>query len=254
MDPILSSILSGLVGFFATQVDEFFVLVLYFSRCRPRGPLTVVDVVTGNLLGNAAVLLFSGVGVLLGAFFPEKYIKLLGLLPIFLGCSTLLKRTWRRLKKAKRVVPVPVKDVEKEQSIVSEELSGGTPLLNGEEHDVVGESDESPESMTTESSVRPLFFLRPGVVEVFCVSLGNGTEEISVYASLLITPSLLRIITTLAVLIAMVFVWLALALSLVRCKAIAKKIEDYGEAFEPWLLIALGVYILFGSVMIPVQL
>lgn len=78
-------------AFSATNIDDIFMLLLFFSRIQDH-QLRPAEVVGGQFLGVGALVLFS-----LGAFFgqqllPSTWLGLLGLLPISLGVSQLLER------------------------------------------------------------------------------------------------------------------------------------------------------------------
>jgi len=62
----------------------------------------------------------------------------------------------------------------------------------------------------------------------------------------------LRAAVTAAALLGMALAWQALALALVRLPPMARAIAAVGDAAEPVLLAAVGLYCLVGSVLIPV--
>ena len=85
--------------------------------------------------------------------------------------------------------------------------------------------------------------------------LAGGVEEVSVFMPLLASESAApwNVVAVVATLCGCCAVWLALAAALVRCPPVARAVEWGGEAAEPWLVIAVGVYCLVGSVIIPVS-
>ncbi|WP_279358782.1 cadmium resistance transporter [Methylobacterium indicum] len=72
--------------FASTNLDDLFVLIGFFSdpRYRPR------QIVAGQFLGIAALVLASLAGALLSLVVPPAWLGLLGLVPIVLGCHRLL--------------------------------------------------------------------------------------------------------------------------------------------------------------------
>ncbi|MFM7488566.1 MAG: cadmium resistance transporter [Cytophagales bacterium] len=54
-------------------------------------------------------------------------------------------------------------------------------------------------------------------------------------------------LTMIAIFVAMTFVWCALAKYLVNHRYVANKIDRYGHMLMPFILILLGVYILYES-------
>ncbi len=72
--------------FASTNIDDVFVLIGFFSdpRYRPR------QIVIGQCLGIAALVLASLVGALLSLVVPPAWLGLLGLVPVALGFRRLL--------------------------------------------------------------------------------------------------------------------------------------------------------------------
>lgn len=87
---LLTAIIAGTVTFAATNVDDIFVLMLFFSQInrhlRPR------HIVIGQYLGFTALIAISLLGFLGGLFVPRAWIGLLGIAPIVIGVKKLLRR------------------------------------------------------------------------------------------------------------------------------------------------------------------
>lgn len=87
---LFTAIITGTVTFAATNIDDIFVLMLFFSqvnrRLRPR------HIVIGQYLGFTALIAISLLGFLGGLFVPRAWIGLLGLAPIVIGAMKLLRR------------------------------------------------------------------------------------------------------------------------------------------------------------------
>jgi cadmium resistance protein CadD (predicted permease) len=84
---LLTAIITGTVTFAATNIDDIFVLMLFFSqvnsRLRPR------HIVAGQYLGFTALVAISLLGFLGGLVVPRAWIGLLGLAPILIGVKKL---------------------------------------------------------------------------------------------------------------------------------------------------------------------
>ena len=247
MAPIFAAAAAAAAGFIATSVDELLLLVASFARASsPNSDLTPSDVVLGNLLGFALVLAASALG-LAGILLPPSYIKLIGLLPLLLGCRQLARRAikWHRKRSAKRD-------------------SGGGGGGGGDAGEAAEGLLPEPPASTQAPSPSPAppvpppallaRCLRPRVAEMAAITLAGGAEEVSVYLPLLASESgsPANVATVLLVLVVLMAVWLALAAALVRSPPVARAIENFGEACEPWLMIVVGIYCLLGSVLIPV--
>ena len=86
---LLTTVITGAVTFAATNVDDIFVLMLFFSqvnsRLRPR------HIVAGQYLGFTALVAISLLGFLGGLLVPRAWVGLLGLAPIAIGMKKLLR-------------------------------------------------------------------------------------------------------------------------------------------------------------------
>ena len=87
---LLKANTAGVVSFAATNIDDIFVLALFFRRLG-RG-LKVRHVVAGQYLGFSALVAISLVGYFARLIMPPEWIGLLGLLPIAIGVRHFLKR------------------------------------------------------------------------------------------------------------------------------------------------------------------
>ncbi|MER3432246.1 MAG: transporter [Leptolyngbya sp. ERB_1_1] len=86
----LSAVLTGAIAFSATNIDDLFVLMLFFSQVDSS--FTKYQIYLGQYLGFAAITACSLLGFLGGLLIPQTWIGLLGFLPIFLGVRAILKR------------------------------------------------------------------------------------------------------------------------------------------------------------------
>jgi cadmium resistance protein CadD (predicted permease) len=76
----------GVAAFAATDIDDLFVLMLFFSNAayRPR------QVILGQYLGIGALIAMGVLGALIALVVPPMIIGLMGLLPIAIGIKKLL--------------------------------------------------------------------------------------------------------------------------------------------------------------------
>jgi len=87
---LLTAIITGTVTFAATNVDDIFVLMLFFSQVNNH--LRPQHIVIGQYLGFTALIAISLLGFLGGLFVPRAWIGLLGLAPIAIGVRKLLRK------------------------------------------------------------------------------------------------------------------------------------------------------------------
>jgi cadmium resistance transport/sequestration family protein len=84
-----TAVLTGVVSFAATNIDDIFVLMLFFSQTG--GAFRNRHVVMGQYLGFAALAALSVLGSLGVLVVPREWIGLLGLVPVFLGVRALAR-------------------------------------------------------------------------------------------------------------------------------------------------------------------
>jgi cadmium resistance transport/sequestration family protein len=86
----LSVLGRAVVAFAATNIDDVFVLTLFFAQKNLRR----WHVIVGQYLGLAGLITISLVGYFARLFIPHTWIGLLGLAPIAIGIKKLID--WRR--------------------------------------------------------------------------------------------------------------------------------------------------------------
>ncbi|MGA3204285.1 MAG: cadmium resistance transporter [Bryobacteraceae bacterium] len=104
--------------------------------------------------------------------------------------------------------------------------------------------DASEEETGTQG---PSFAERANVTAVAAVTIANGGDNISIYTPLFATRSGYDIAAIGAVFAAMTLVWLVLARWLVNHRMIGAPIRRYGGRVVPFVLIALGFWILYDT-------
>jgi cadmium resistance transport/sequestration family protein len=80
-------LLTSVAAFASTNIDDIFLLMLFFGNKEYRPQ----QVVMGQYLGFSGLVILSLTGSLAGMVIDSKYIGLLGLVPIYLGAKELLK-------------------------------------------------------------------------------------------------------------------------------------------------------------------
>lgn len=87
---LLKAIMTGVVSFAATNIDDIFVLTLFFGQTGRR--LRRWHIVAGQYLGFTALVAISLVGYFARLVVSPAWVGLLGLLPVAIGVRGLL---WR---------------------------------------------------------------------------------------------------------------------------------------------------------------
>jgi cadmium resistance transport/sequestration family protein len=95
---------TGVAAFAAINVDDIFILMLFFSQVG--GEFRNRHVVLGQYLGFATLVALSVLGSLGVLIVSEEWIGLLGLVPIFLGVRAALRTLWGGTEEEERKEPV----------------------------------------------------------------------------------------------------------------------------------------------------
>jgi cadmium resistance protein CadD (predicted permease) len=85
---LATAIALGVTLFVATNLDDIFILLVFFADPRFRAR----NILVGTYLGLGALVLISAVAALIALVIPPFYVKLLGLIPIALGIKSLISR------------------------------------------------------------------------------------------------------------------------------------------------------------------
>jgi cadmium resistance transport/sequestration family protein len=83
-------IFTSIIAFASTNLDDIFILTLFFGNKRFKER----EIVTGQFLGIVTLIAISLIGSLIGLLIDPSYIGLLGFIPIYLGG----KGIWALLK------------------------------------------------------------------------------------------------------------------------------------------------------------
>ncbi|MEH1908345.1 MAG: cadmium resistance transporter [Nostoc sp.] len=90
MNDLVTAITTGITAFTATNIDDIVILTLLFSQINKT--FRSGHILGGQYLGFAALIIASLPGFFGGLIIPQDWIRLLGLMPIIIGLSSLLKR------------------------------------------------------------------------------------------------------------------------------------------------------------------
>ncbi len=185
MQSVMASIAPPLLSFVVTNIDDLFILMLFFSQTGQG--FKKRHVVIGQYLGFSALILVSLLGYAGSLFLPRQAIAILGIFPIAFGVKALLDRS----------------------------------------------DDEAPELAFRSS------------LAVAGVTIANGGDNIGIYVPFFANYQPQQLAIVVSIFLLMVAVWCFLAFVLIRQRAIAKLLENYGGAIVPFVFIALGGYIIW---------
>lgn len=85
----MQTLFEAVFTFLGTNIDELFILMTLYLELGNN--LKKREIITGQYLGLSFLILVSFIGSLGTILIPEKYIPLLGIVPIFFGIKELLE-------------------------------------------------------------------------------------------------------------------------------------------------------------------
>lgn len=165
-------------------------------------------IITGQYLGFIATIVISLLGFIGVMALPRPLVGLFGLLPIALGIRELLK--------------------------------------GRQAEDDVDETITPPQSVTRHPLLASL--LSPQTYGVAAVTLANGADNVSIYVPLFASQRPAEVAVIVAVFLLLMGVWCYIGWWLVRRPTAARLLSRYGQRLLPYVLIGLGVYIIWESV------
>ncbi|BAY90268.1 MULTISPECIES: cadmium resistance transporter [unclassified Tolypothrix] len=207
MSQLGTAFTEGIIAFAATNIDDILILLLFFSQIDSNFRRRHIFI--GQYFGFAAIILASLPGFFGGLVVPREWIGLLGILPIAIGIKHLLERE---------------EDTTEVQTV---------------SHDFTQTSPHNRILAVIWS------ILHPYTYKVAAVTIANGGDNISIYIPLFAGQSLSSLGVILIVFFVMVAIWCAIAYFLSRHPTIAYILSRYGKHIVPFVLIGLGVFIMY---------
>ncbi|MEH2141210.1 cadmium resistance transporter [Nostoc sp.] len=197
----------GIIAFIATNIDDIIILLIFFSQVDVN--FRRRHILLGQYLGFTAIIIASLPGFFGGLVVQREWIGLLGLLPIGIGIQQLVSR--------------------KEETTTVQTVS-----------------NDFRESTPTNPVLSFLLsVLHPQTYKVAAVTVANGGDNISIYIPLFAGHDLASLGVILSIFFVMVGVWCAIAYFLSRQPTIAYILSRYGKAVVPFVLIGLGLFIIY---------
>jgi cadmium resistance transport/sequestration family protein len=99
---MLTLIVSIIVFFTATNIDDIFLLMTWFSQAKTTEQKLYI--VAGQCFGFILLLALSLIGAFGALLIPQEWIGILGLVPIYIGIKSLLALSKDRKEKSNRLV------------------------------------------------------------------------------------------------------------------------------------------------------
>lgn len=216
---MINAIIKAIVSFASTNIDDIFVLMLFFSQVS--AVIKKSHIIIGQYLAIGTLTIISIIGAFGVSVIPKEYIGLLGLAPISIG----IKAWAEHRKEGNKIEDTDVHKRSKDQNNELKEIS------------------------YTKNSIMIFIkrFINPAIVKVFCVTLANGGDNIGIYIPLFSSMSLSDILVTITTFALLIALWCFIASKLVEHPLVQKNIEKCKDIFVPIVFIGLGIFILIES-------
>jgi cadmium resistance protein CadD (predicted permease) len=202
-------IFTSLFAFASTNLDDIFILALFFGSRQFNDK----EIVAGQFLGISALVAVSWVGSFIGFVVSPAYIGLLGIMPVYLGVKGIIQLVKRH----------------------HEDLD-----LSAPSHRRPAPSHRRSGTLNKKRNPHP-------ILSVAMVTIANGGDNISIYLPLFATLSTGHQLTMTIVFLVMTAVWCALAKYVTQHPLLKNSLNRYGHIVTPFVLILLGLYILYES-------
>jgi cadmium resistance protein CadD (predicted permease) len=202
--------IEGIIAFTVTNIDDMMILLLLFSQIDSN--FRKRHIFIGQYLGFFAIIILSLPGFFGGLFIQREWLGLLGIIPIAIGMKQLINQQ--------------------------------------------AEGTESTEVQTVNPDFprllhpNPVFsfflsILHPNTYQVAAITIANSGDNISVYIPLFAGQDFVSLGIIIAVFLAMVGVGCGIAYLLTSQVTIGYILSRYGRAMIPFILMALGLFIMY---------
>jgi cadmium resistance transport/sequestration family protein len=207
MNQLGTAFIEGIIAFFATNIDDMIILLLFFSQIN--ADFRRRHIFFGQYLGFTAIIIASLPGFFGGLVVRRELIGLLGILPIVIGLKQLLSQQ---------------EETTEIQTVTSDfkQSSHRNPIISF-----------------------ILSLLHPNTYKVAAVTIANGGDNISIYIPLFAGHNFASLGVILSVFFLMVGVWCLIAYLLTLHPTIADILTRYGNFLVPYVLICLGLFIMY---------
>lgn len=114
-------IITSIIAFSSTNIDDIFILMLFFAKKEYK----TRHVVIGQYLGIVALIAISVIGSFIGLLIDQKYIGLLGLLPVYFGIRGMFKLFKRKEENTEEELRVNTNKANKTLSVAAVTFANG---------------------------------------------------------------------------------------------------------------------------------
>lgn len=222
---MLQTIISAVVSFASTNIDDIFILTLFFGMAEHE--IKNSHIVAGQYIGIAILCLISILASIGLNVLPSAAVSALGLLPIAIGLGMLWKRY---IKKS-------------DSSDIDDSIKENDEALKKLDDDDMIANIEIAENNRLFKWTRML--LPVGIAKVAAVTLANGGDNLAIYIPFFANMSWTDLTLTLLIYACLVGLWCFIAFKIAGHETVKASLERFGHLVVPFVLIVLGLSILF---------
>jgi len=202
--------IEGIIAFTVTNIDDMMILLLLFSQIDSN--FRKRHIFIGQYLGFFAIIMLSLPGFFGGLFIQREWLGLLGIIPIAIGMKQLINQ-----------------QIETTESTEVQTVNPDFPRL---------------------LHPNPVFsfflsILHPNTYQVAAITIANSGDNISVYIPLFAGQDFVSLGIIIVVFLAMVGVGCGIAYLLTSQVTIGYILSRYGRAMIPFILMSLGLFIMY---------
>jgi cadmium resistance protein CadD (predicted permease) len=191
-------IVIGISAFVSTNIDDIFLLIVFFSNSLK---FPKYHVVIGQYIGIGLLIAISIIASFISLVIPSFFIGFMGIIPIIIGIKKLIENYKKK------------KEPEETNSLKYNKLTKTNSVLS--------------------------------FLSVAAVTFSNGGDNIGIYTPLFASSNTTgQIVIVVIVFIIMTAVWCSIGYYLVNHSFLANRIRRIGHLILPFVLIALGIYIM----------
>lgn len=220
--------IAAIASFVATTLDDIIVMMVFFAQVNNpslSSHLKRRHIVIGQYLGFFSLIIASLPGFFGGLIIEKKWIGILGFIPIVIGIKQLINNLQHQSDE--------------------NEIQGVSVQLNS----VIDDDTNQTSPKIGERSLMSLFaiMISPQTYKVATVAFANGGDNIGIYVPLFASSNIIELVMTLGIFFVMLGMWIYIANQLSQHPAIAPILSRRGHQIIPFVLIALGIFILTES-------
>lgn len=212
MEHIIKLIGVVTVAFISTIIDDFFILTAFFSDDSYDNK----TVILGQYIGIFILIMISCVGFIFKFIVPIEWIGIMDILPVIIGSCHIIKL------------------IKNKKNRIDNELI----TLN--EITIKNSEEQYKKNSTT---IRKI--INSKISFVATVTFINGGDNIGVYIPLFATLDLYGLILTIIIFLIILGAWCLIVILFVNNTYISIILKKYGSLCFPFVLILLGIYIIF---------